>query len=192
MSIKENSEEQSIGGAALEKLFKDSYASLRNYAQQLLDDPHAAEEIVQEAFFKLANNPAAWNNVTHCRAYCAKVIYHLCMDRCRGRKNVYAPMEETAHEQIIDDSYDPVLQLLRVELYEAVGKAMEELPQPRREVIWLTWLEEKPLEEVAILMGKSYEATKALKQRAGQQLREILIKKYHFRPELLQVLLLFL
>lgn len=173
------------GEAALERLFRQAYPLIFNYAKKLLCDHHAAEDAVQDAFCKIAPYAEQWESGAHARAYCFKAVYTICMDKLKAAKKEGHPLVGENEEQIRDHGYDPVGQILRVEMYEAVGEAMEELPPARREVIWLTWFEDKPLEEVAILLGKSYDATKALKHAARKQICEILITKYHFRPDLL-------
>ena len=84
--------------------------------------------------------------------------------RSVGREVSRAHREDTAHAQGAEPS--PSQEAIGVELALLAKEALERLPAEQREVICLFREEGLPLVEVAKRMGRSYEATKKLRQRA--------------------------
>jgi RNA polymerase sigma-70 factor (ECF subfamily) len=188
--IKETSTELPVGEEALKYLFEHVYSYMYNYAHKLLRDRMAAEDAVQEAFFRIIQRKKPWESLTHARNACLQAVSHVCLDSKRERNIDYAEWKDS-HDGILDGDGDGLQKLLRLEVYGQVIKAVEDLPPARRDVIKLAYFEDRPLEEVAEMMGKSYTATKNLKYEAKQELRKLLLNRYHLRPELLQLVWIF-
>lgn len=188
--IKEPSNELPVGEAALENLFRNVYPYLFNFAHKLLRDRMAAEDAVQEAFFRILQRKKPWETVTHARNACLQAIWHVCLDIKKTKEMDWAEWKDS-HDEILDEEGDGLQKLLRLEVYGQVIKAVEDLSPARRDVIKLAFFDDRPLEEVAEMMGKSYAATKALKYEAKQELRKLLLNRYHLRPELLQLVWIF-
>ncbi|MBO9564692.1 MAG: RNA polymerase sigma factor [Niastella sp.] len=188
--IEEKSQGLPVEEAVLESLFLEKYPLMYNVAFQLLRNRDDAEDAVQDAFIKWWKNRMYWKNDIHAKANCILVVKNICIDKLRMSRFTKDLLPEL-EEQIGDDSYTPLRKILRAELYNDVHKALEQLPPARKEVISLTMLEDLSLEKVAARMGKTYDATKALKHEAWKQLRGILIDQYHLSPELLQLVWLY-
>ncbi len=188
--IKENSTELPGGEAALEHLFREVYPYMFNYAHKLLRERTAAEHAVQDAFERVIQRKKPWETLTHAKNACLQAVYHVCLDSKKLKKIDCVELKQE-DGQIPDEEENPLQKLLRLEVYGQVIRAVEDLPPARREVIKLSFFEDRPLEEVAEMMGKSYAATKALKYEAKQELRKLLLTRYQLRPELLQLVWLY-
>ena len=68
----------------------------------------------------------------------------------------------------------PTREARRREAEAAVGSALESLPKPYARVIQMFYLEGKPVEEIAAVLGRSPGAVYMLRQRALERLHELL------------------
>ena len=145
---------------AFEALVRRHQGPLLRHAQGLLGPGSSAEDVVQEAFLKLAQQPPtlpaevlgdARTERAALASWLHKVTRNLCMDLLRSesrrkrREHEVAPGEAAKGELEHVDLNDT---------QEAVGRSLERLPQDQREVLVLRLLGEKSYKEIAAITGK--------------------------------------
>jgi RNA polymerase sigma-70 factor (ECF subfamily) len=109
----------------------------------------AAEEVVQEAFLRLATTRADLATVRRPRAYLATVARHAAADHMR-RHPFPHPIAPAEAERLVEPRpSDPDT---RLDL-ERLNCALHELSPPQREAIVLRYLHELPLRDVARATG---------------------------------------
>jgi RNA polymerase sigma-70 factor (ECF subfamily) len=157
----------------LVKIYEKHSAGLYRYAYRLLGDKHLAEEAVSETFSRflqaLRNGGGPSENV---QAYLYRVAHNYITDYYRRGTPDSVLLDEDQHE---DEHSNPVHLVSNKFEQERVRKALLQLPADQRNVILLRLVEEWPHEEVAALLDKSVEATRALQYRALAALRRLLI-----------------
>jgi len=155
-------------------IYEQFSPGLYRYAYRLLGDRNQAEEAVSETFSRflhaLRNGGGPSENI---KAYLYRVTHNHITDMYRRQQPETISLEV---EQFADEHSNPVHQVTKEFEQERVRKALMQLPPDQRRVLTLRVLEDWSHEEVAIAMGKTIEATRALQYRALSSLRRLLIE----------------
>jgi RNA polymerase sigma-70 factor (sigma-E family) len=137
-------------GVPLERLFEDHYRSLVGLARLLLDEPGAAEEVVQEAFARLATGRSRLRDPDRAPAYLRSTVLNLARGRLRRRAVARRHPEPTP---LPAPSADDLL--LRGEERRRVVAALRALPRRQREVLVLRFYLDLSEREIAAALGIS-------------------------------------
>lgn len=144
--------------------FKDVY----KYALSLSRDPHVAEEITQETFFK------ALKSIDSFRGQCRLYVW-----LCQIAKNTYFTYmgkqgkEEAAQEVTSGDSMEEKL-LIKETAFE-IHKLLHNLPEPYKEVFSLRVFGELSFSQIGELFGKTESWARVTYYRARLKIKEELV-----------------
>ena len=166
-----NGHERSDENARLEAIYRNHAASLRGRLTAITRDPAVADDLVGEAFLRLAvqirdgrspDDPAAWLH---------RVAGNLAISR--GRRQAVATR---AMPGLIDRGVgeSPEDEVLRRERDDAVRDALATLERDDRELVMMAATGYRPV-EIAGLTGRSREATRTRLCRARGRLRSHLV-----------------
>ena len=146
------------------ELFRSEGRSLVRLARLFVDDRDAAEDIVQEAFLRLARHASRIDSLDRAPAYLRSIVLNLARDHNR-RGLVSLRHRSTAGREIdvVDDAVD---QLARSEEHRTVLDAVRRLPTRQRDCITLKYFEELTIEQIASTLGVSVNSVKTHLQRA--------------------------
>lgn len=162
--------------------FGEIYYSLRDpiysFAYRMLREASAAEDITQEVFMFLLENPAKYQAERGslfsflCGVTRNKVMRHL---QKTATKTESLPEETGEFIEITGDfRQNPLDLLLDGELFEKVEESLARLPMLQREAIILREIHELSCEEIAQITGAEIGAIKVRLHRARKSLaREI-------------------
>ncbi|HEY1337093.1 MAG TPA: RNA polymerase sigma factor [Bryobacteraceae bacterium] len=154
--------------AAFLKLFDEHRVPLFRFAYRMTGSPADAEDIVQECFLQLLRPECSYDPaVTPIRTYLFGVVRNQSLKRLGNR--MARPPERAAPPDASPES-----RVLRMELGEAVARAVMELPQGLREALILAHYEQMSIAEIARVMEIESTTVKSRLQRARAQLREAL------------------
>ncbi len=155
--------------------FVDEHANgLLRTAYLIVGDLHDAEDLVQEAFLKLASR---WPRVSQMESpvgYARRILVNQALrgrskrSRIRGELNATPPGETAstaAHLEIHDELFD----------------ALAALPPRQRAVLVLRYFLDLPEAEVAAALGCSLGTVKSSGSRALKRLEETLRPNNHYR-----------
>jgi RNA polymerase sigma factor (sigma-70 family) len=151
------------------QLFQAEGRSLVRLARLFVDDRDAAEDIVQEAFLRLARHAGRIEATERAPAYLRSIVLNLARDHNRRglvslRHHSAAAREaEVAALGAVDDTAD---QLARSADHRRVLEAVRELPVRQRDCITLRYFEELPINGIAATLGLSANSVKTHLQRA--------------------------
>ncbi|MEP7203103.1 MAG: RNA polymerase sigma factor [Ilumatobacteraceae bacterium] len=148
------------------RLFLAEGRSLVRLARLFVDDRDAAEDIVQEAFLRLARHAGKIDAIDRAPAYLRSIVLNLARDHNR-RGLVSLRHHATAGREVdvdIDDSVGD--QLVRSEEHGRVLDAVRELPPRQRDCITLRYFEELTVERIASTLGVSVNSVKTHLRRA--------------------------
>ncbi len=146
--------------SAFEVLVRRHQAPLLRHALGLLGPGSQGEDVVQEAFMRLAQRPPtlsdevlgdACSERAALGSWLHKVTRNLCMDLLRSEGRRKWREREVAPGEAAEGG------LMDVDLgdtREAVGRSLERLPQDQREVLVLRLLGDKSYKEIAAITGK--------------------------------------
>jgi len=145
-------------------LFHREGRSLVRLARLFVDDRDAAEDIVQEAFLRLARHAGKIDSIDRAPAYLRSIVLNLARDHNR-RGLVSLRHRATAGREVdvVEDTGD---QVARTEENRKVLEAVRRLPARQRDCITLKYFEELTIEQIASTLGVSQNSVKTHLQRA--------------------------
>jgi len=132
----------------------------------LTGDSQHAEDLVQTALVKTYGRYDTMNSADHYEAYVRKTIHRTYISWWR-RKSWRA---EIPTADMAETPIDGASSVTRVD----VVRALDTLPRSQRSVVVLRYLEDRPVAEVAELLGISQGTVKSYSHRAREALRDCL------------------
>jgi RNA polymerase sigma-70 factor (ECF subfamily) len=141
-------------------------------AYRFMTDTQMAEDIVQEAFLKLWQNPAAWQpgKNTLFTTWFYRVVTNLCLDAKRRKRPDALKDDVPAREEGAEDQ-----DVLQHEQHRALEREIAALPERQRTALNLCFYEELSNREAADVMGLSEKALQSLIMRAKATLKKRLV-----------------
>jgi RNA polymerase sigma-70 factor (ECF subfamily) len=156
----------------LDDLYREHALGLTRWISGMTRDWAAAEDIVSEAFLRLARELAAGRRPDNPMAWVSQVARHLAISRAR-RASTAARLAS----RLVDDGMgeDPMLAALASERAAAVHTVLSTLSPVERTAIVLA-AEGVRGPEIAARIGRTPLATRALLCRARRRMRPLLIE----------------
>src|SRR5580698_2685594 len=152
--------------SAFLELFDQHHRPLFRFAYRMTGSAADAEDIVQECFLELLRPACSYDPArTPIRTYLFGIVRNQSLKRLR---QVDRNGSHAGHGS------SPESEILRVEMEDAVSRAVRALPETQREVLILAHYEQMPLAEIARVMDLELAAVKSRLQRARAGLKETL------------------
>jgi RNA polymerase sigma-70 factor, ECF subfamily len=159
---------------AFEHLFHTEYASLCVFAEQIVESPHIAEDVVQSVLLKLWSGRERLPVVDSLRAYLFASARNAALDY---RKKVaverkWAARPEWLDEREADSTSDVDRSLEDAERAETLRDAVRHLPERARLVVTMRWVQGLAHREIAEALGISVKGVEIQITRALLALRK--------------------
>lgn len=137
------------------------------YLTRMTGDPHLADDLLQEAFYRFYRAGIAYESEAHRRNSLFRIATNLVRDSARRRgRRIDVPLPENlAAEGDADD---------RGALRADLGRAIARLRPLQREILWLAYAQGSSHEEIAQIVGVSSKSIKSLLFRARRKLADLL------------------
>jgi RNA polymerase sigma-70 factor (ECF subfamily) len=165
--------ETGLSDKAFEHLFKTHYRPLHAYANVMLKDSDAAEEIVQAMFLKFWEKRSLLHVQTSVKAYLYKCIYNDSLNYIRNQKT------KTKYEDFtvltMNRHHEPAS--FQTELQQNLSLALNDLPEQCRTVFQMSRFEELKYREIAEQLGISI---KTVENHMGKALKILRVKLADF------------
>jgi RNA polymerase sigma factor (sigma-70 family) len=153
------------------RLYRAEGRSLVRLARLFVDDRNAAEDLVQEAFIRLARHTGDIEAVERAPAYLRSIVLNLARDH--NRRGLVSLRHQSASVPLVDDD-DPADgvtdRLARDADNLAVLECVRRLPIRQRDCITLRYFEELSLDQIAAALGVSVNSVKTHLRRAIEHL----------------------
>ena len=160
---------------AFRELFGSFYRYLVLYAMRYVRQQEVSEDIVQEVFIAIWESDKKYNSYHGFRALLYDSVKNRCLNYLKHQEVERRHAEILLQEQ---DEEDEDHRLMREEMYRALHRAVDELPERCRQVFKLH-LQGKKNEEIAQMLELSVETVKTQKKKAMYFLRERLGRLYY-------------
>jgi len=160
-----------IDKQALADIYERYSPDIFRYAYRLLDDNDLAEDCVADTFHRFLIAVRGGTSFENLRAYLYRVAHNWITDHYRRRPPPSISFEDNVHT---DPEGNPSHLVTQEMDRQRMRTALLRLSPEQRHVIELRYLENLSHFEVAAVLGKTVEATRALQHRALEVLREIL------------------
>ena len=138
-------------------------------AYRYLQSREAAEDVVQDAFIKLWENPALWQPEKNSKftTWFYRIVVNLCLDS-RKRKTP-APLDDGM--QLIDEREPMDETMIRAQEQKMLEKEIAALPERQRTALNLCFDEGLTNQDAAEIMGLNLKALQSLIMRAKTTLK---------------------
>ena len=182
-----------FGRAAAESTPLDFDLVVRQHQQRiyrvllgLVRDPDLADNLTQDCFVRAYEKRASFRGESSVSTWLISIAINLARDQRRNRRAGFwrrmfaAPAEQTeaALATAADLGASPERTLMARQELGRVWEIVDELPARQREVFLLRFVEELPLEEIALALGTETGTVKAHLFRAVGTVRKRMRKPY--------------
>ena len=157
---------------AFETLYRLQFPSIARQVAALVRDPDRAEDVVAQTFL------LAWKDLPRLRradrfdSWLARIAHHQAMSELRRRST--APLEDAPEPADPSEFSSPSQRLERAADGDRLRVALLQLPNDQRAVLMLRFLRDLPHADVARLLGRSEQATRALQYRALRSMQRLI------------------
>ena len=156
------------------KLFRIAYALVENKAD--------AEDILQDAYYKLWSRREELANVLNPEAFCVTLVKNLCLDYLRSpRANRHD--EDVAEAVTLSTDSSPDKELEMQDKVEHIRHLISRLPENQRQVIRLRGIDDCSMDEIEQITGLNAVNIRVLLSRARKIIREQFEKYYTYEYE---------
>ena len=142
------------GRHAFQSLFRYYYPRLKAYAATMVDDS-VAEDLVQDLFLYVWEHREDLIMGASFQSYLFQGIYTRCIDHFRKHAS-FSPCDMAVYEEYLteqaaflqndDEAWE---ELYAKDFYQQLYELLKEIPQQRREVFFLAYLDGKKTKEIA-------------------------------------------
>jgi len=169
-------------GRSLKNIFNESYSALCNYAYSLIEDRHAAEDIVQSIFISLWENDKLLG-LEHPESYLLKCVKFKCIDHVRSRKI----KKEVSMETLPDIGNTFPQSINEEDILPLLNYFVSQLPNRAKEIFLMSRQQGMTYREIAEELDLS---VKTIENHMGSALKKlrILLQKHHYLPVLMALL----
>jgi len=166
------------GGALFEDVFKNHFKNLHAYACSIVKDDAAAEEIVQNIFYKLWEKKENISVEQSVSAYLYKAVHNESLNFIKHTKVKAAYRDYATHTGQAHEATDPATHR---ELQQKIETAINELPEQCRTIFQLSRFEGLKYRMIADQLGIS---VKTVENQMGKALRVLRSKLSDYLPVL--------
>lgn len=140
-------------------------------AYRLCGQVQEAEDMVQNAFLKIWNNPSIWKEEKGAKftTWFYRILINQNIDRMRAKKPV--AVDDVYLHSFADDRTTPEAAFLEAREQELIEQALRALPERQRTAITLCFYEEQSNAQAAQIMGVKVKALESLLMRAKAGLK---------------------
>ena len=137
--------------------FRIAYSVLRNASD--------AEDVIQETFLKLYRS-GAWRHIDDERAFLARAVWRMAVERRPKRRGESAPTQSEAV------AASPEAAAMAADLNAAIWRLIDALPEELRQPLTLSAIDEMTSRQIAAVMGIPEGTVRTRLMRARQILKQ--------------------
>ncbi|HEY3389658.1 MAG TPA: RNA polymerase sigma-70 factor, partial [Prolixibacteraceae bacterium] len=156
---------------AFELLYRRYFVRLCAFANKFLNDPHAAEEVVQDIFMKLWENRATLRSDGSGKSFLFQAVHNKSLNLLAHQKvvNQYAEMIQAVYSH--PEEFDVQESLMAKELSLRIQTIINELPTECKRIFLMSRTEGKKYNEIAEELNISVKTVETQINRALKKLR---------------------
>ena len=162
---------------SFEDVYKNYFKRVYAFLYKLTSDPHIAEEMAQETFYRAFVGFHKYDGSCEIFTWLAAIAKNVFFKYLSKQKLQTLNIDLVIESQSADSSTDPEAVLARK--FEAiyVGDCVKRLPPKYRDVVFLRIYAELPFSQIAESLGITENSAKVVYYRAKNMLRKDLFKE---------------
>lgn len=153
---------------AFDEIYQSYFDPVYRYVLSLSGDPHAAEEITQETFFKALRSLDRFRGDSSMKSWLCAIAKNCWFSEQRKKKA--RPIDEAS--TLPDPGIGPEESILRQDESMRVHRLLHRLEEPYREVFTLRTLGQLSFRDIGELFGKSANWACVVYHRARARIKE--------------------
>ena len=134
-----------------------------------------AEELTQDTFLKAFRHLSSFKAESNFSTWIYRIAYNTAISAVRKKKYDLFDMDDTLLANISDEQIDDTLNDESEVQIAKLNKAMKKLDADERAVITLFYMEDKPVSEIALILGMTESNTKVKLHRIRKKLGSVVI-----------------
>lgn len=151
------------------KLFEEYQDAIFRFTLFRVGSRSIALDITQDTFIRLWGYLAKGGKIKHEQAFVYRVAKNAVID-------YYKKSKSSSLDSLLESGYEPETNIHTEEIFrnddiKMIQGLLEDLDEESKQIIFLRYTEEKPIEEIAILFGKSTNAMTVRIHRIIQKLK---------------------
>ncbi len=155
---------------SFKRLFLPLHPKLYRIAFALTNNAQDAEDILQEAYFKLWDRRKELQHINNHEAFCVTLVRNLALDFLRSAPQKV--IQEEVNESLGCSSISPETELIEQDRVQIINKIINKLPENQRQIIRLRSIDDCSFEEVEEITGLTAVNIRVLLSRARKTIRE--------------------
>lgn len=152
-------------------LFERHHIGIYNYFLQSKLEVAVAEDLTQNVFERMIKYRSSFRSDSRFKGWIYRIARNVKMDFYRKQKII--SNELTDHVNLPDHEATAVEQMQRIEDQTLLRRAIDQLEESYREILYLTRFEELKYKEVAVMLNCTENTVKSKVHRAINKLRHI-------------------
>ena len=153
---------------SFDQVYQTCFDPVYRYALSLSGNPHAAEEITQETFFKAMRSLDQFRGDSSIKSWLCAIARNVYLSQQRRKKD--QPLDEAA--SLADPGMGPEEFLMRQDESMRIHRLLHGLEEPYREVFTLRTLGQLSFRDIGELFGKSENWACVVYHRARAKIKE--------------------
>ena len=159
---------------ALTTVYRQHHIAVRAFAQRLVGDIEAAEDLVQDVFVALPSALARFRGDSALRTFLVSIAVNHAKNHVRAAARRRAAITRLGREPEPTGPKDPELVAQNRQLADRLMLALDALPLEQRVAIVLSEIEERTSTEIATIVGAPEGTVRTRVFHAKKKLRELL------------------
>lgn len=173
-------EAQAGSRRCFEELIARYSSKLYHFLRPKISNVSDVEDIIQETFYKLYKNIFRYDPQWKFSTWIYTAVNRQAISHYRSKKN------KIFHGLAVQTDEDPEETLIQETQNQNLWKLARKLKSNQYEALWLRYVEDLPIKEIAKIMQKSHTAARILLHRARLNLGKQFQKDPEFRQNLFQ------
>lgn len=163
---------------ALEGLVRRYHRPLLHFAVRFLNDPDAADDVVQETFLRVLQAAGRWRPTAKVSTWLYAIAANLCRDELKRARRGQEESWEQREEELADPAPSPETQALNNLKATKVRAAVRRLPLSQRQIVILYHYQDLSHREIAQICRCPVGTVKSRLHHAHRKLREWLADEW--------------
>ena len=160
----------------LDTIYRDNFIKVYRYILSMSGDPHLAEDITQETFFKAIQKLNGFRGDCSLTTWLCRIARNLYLNHKSRQTRDQNYLKHHPPETVSPESVER--ELIQKEQTSAVINAMQKLDDPYKEVFSLRAFSDLSFKEIGKMFGKNDSWARVTYHRAKLKIREDLKDEY--------------
>ncbi len=165
-----------INELEFKRIYYSYYESLSLFGCKYVD-AEVAQDIVQDVFLKVWRSELNFDNDRHLMGYLVSATKNGCLNHIRLSKTESLDTDRHFNEANLAVEGEDI-DLMESNLYVNIFKAIEKLPEKRRLIFTMSYLDRMSVEEISAQLNISVNTVKTQRLRAKETLKKYLSEDY--------------